>query len=217
MPENSNVCINDTLKYISKSFALLKTTTEDYLQKSIGNILSIIQDPPKTLPFLSYGDATKNAINHIAHILQRSTAQPWLSILPLALILPQVQTQTPFPNLIICPDAPSPRVVTDLKPLRVQLSKPVPIAPLRVKDAPSTSIDTHTNPFIEVVYNSNNNTPSIKTKTKTDLPHQVQHRLHCTTLNVGTKFFSQAAQQLVVHHMFNLLYALRIYNKQGKK
>ena len=28
-----------------------------------------MQDPTKTLPFLSYVDATKNVINQIAHIL----------------------------------------------------------------------------------------------------------------------------------------------------
>ena len=47
-----------------------KTINEDDLQQAIGEILAIIQDPMKTLPFLSYGDATKNLINQIAYILQ---------------------------------------------------------------------------------------------------------------------------------------------------
>ena len=53
------VRITYTLKYIPKAFVFLKTTTEDYLQQAIGDIIAIIKDPPKTLPFLSYGDARK--------------------------------------------------------------------------------------------------------------------------------------------------------------
>ena len=82
--------ITDTLKYIPESFTFQKTATGDYLQKSIGGILTIIQDPPKTLPFLSYGYATNNCINQIAHILQQSTAQPCLPIFSLPPMLPQL-------------------------------------------------------------------------------------------------------------------------------
>ena len=45
------VRITDTLQYITKTFALPKTTTEDYLQQAIGDIITIMKDPPKTLPF----------------------------------------------------------------------------------------------------------------------------------------------------------------------
>ena len=76
------VCITDTLQYIRKSFNLPNTTTEYYLRQAIVGIISIIKDTPKKFSFLSYGDATKNSINHIAHILQQSTTQPRLPILP---------------------------------------------------------------------------------------------------------------------------------------
>ena len=64
------------------------TTTKDYLQQEIVDIIAIIQYPLKTLPFLSYIYATKNMINQIAHILQQSTAQPHLQVLPLTTMLP---------------------------------------------------------------------------------------------------------------------------------
>ena len=47
----------------------------------------------KTLSFLLYGDATKNVINWILHILHRSTSQPRLQNLPLPPLLPQTQNK----------------------------------------------------------------------------------------------------------------------------
>ena len=83
MPSTAIVQITDTLQYTPKSFDLPKTTIEDYLQQKIGYIITIMKDPPKKILFLSYGDATKNTINKIAHIFQRSTSQSRLQILPL--------------------------------------------------------------------------------------------------------------------------------------
>ena len=93
MPVTGIVRITDTLQYTPKAFAFQKTTTEDYLQQAIGDIISIIKNPSKTLTFLSYGDATKNAINHIAHILHRSTSQTRLQNLPLPPLLPQTHNE----------------------------------------------------------------------------------------------------------------------------
>ena len=45
------VRITDVLKYIPKSFTFPKTPKEDYFQQSIGDIIEIMKDPPKTLPF----------------------------------------------------------------------------------------------------------------------------------------------------------------------
>ena len=57
MPVTGIVLITDIFQYIPKAFYFPKTTTEDYLQQEIGDIISIMKDPPKTLPFLYYGDA----------------------------------------------------------------------------------------------------------------------------------------------------------------
>ena len=70
MPAAGILHITDTLQYIPKVFTFLKTNTEYYLQQEIGDIIAIIQYPPKTLNYLSYGDATINVINKIAHIVQ---------------------------------------------------------------------------------------------------------------------------------------------------
>ena len=59
MPAIGIVRIIDTLQYIPKAFTFPKTHTEDYLQQAIGDIIALMKDPPKTLPLLYYGDATK--------------------------------------------------------------------------------------------------------------------------------------------------------------
>ena len=43
--------ITDTLQYIHKSFSFPKTTTENYLQQVIGDIIAIMKDPLETFPF----------------------------------------------------------------------------------------------------------------------------------------------------------------------
>ena len=58
IPTTGIVRITDTLKYIPKTFTFSKTTIEDYLQQAIGDIIAIMKPPPKTISFLSYGDAT---------------------------------------------------------------------------------------------------------------------------------------------------------------
>ena len=82
MPVTVILRITYTLQYIPKEFAFLTTTTKDYLQQAIGDTISIMKEPPNKLLLFYYLDATKNAINHIAHILHRSTSQPRLQILP---------------------------------------------------------------------------------------------------------------------------------------
>ena len=59
MPTTDIVRITDTLQYILKEFALPKTTKEDYLQQAIGEIIAIMKDSPKTLPYLYYFDEKK--------------------------------------------------------------------------------------------------------------------------------------------------------------
>ena len=70
MPATSIVRITGTLQFIPKLFAFQKTGTKYYLEQEIGYIIAIIKDLPNKIPFFSYGDAIKNAINHIAYILQ---------------------------------------------------------------------------------------------------------------------------------------------------
>ena len=96
MHETEILHITDTLQYIPKQLSFPNTKTEDYFQQAISYILTIIQDLLKTLPFLSYVYATKNAFNKISHILQQSKYQLRLPILPLPPMLTQVLTPIPL-------------------------------------------------------------------------------------------------------------------------
>ena len=69
MPATGIVWITDTSQYIPKVFVFLKKTTEDYLQQTIGEIIEILKYSLNTIPLFYYRDATKNAINHISHIV----------------------------------------------------------------------------------------------------------------------------------------------------
>ena len=72
MPTTGIVRITDTLQYIPKTFTFPKTTTEDYLQQAIGDIIATMKNPPKTLLFLLYGDATKNCYqSDFPHLAQK--------------------------------------------------------------------------------------------------------------------------------------------------
>ena len=72
MPATGSVRYTDTLQFISATFKFPKTTTEGYLREYIGDILALLKYPPKTLHFLAYDDATKNAVTKITQLLQRS-------------------------------------------------------------------------------------------------------------------------------------------------
>ena len=120
MPATGIVIITYTLQYIPKAFSFPQEPTEDFLQHAIGDIIAIMKDTPKTLPFLSYGDATKNAINNIFHILQRSTYQPRLQILSLPPMLPQSQSENPQLQNISSITVPAQRMEPILQPPRVQ-------------------------------------------------------------------------------------------------
>ena len=85
MPTTGSVSFTDALKFIPATFKFPETTAEHYLRQSIGDIIALIKDPPKTLPFLAYGDDNENAITKIAHLLQLSVMQPRL---PLILVTP---------------------------------------------------------------------------------------------------------------------------------
>ena len=146
LPENSTVRIIDTLQHIPKAFAFLKTTIDNYLQQEIGDIISIIKYPPKTPRFLSYDDATKNSINQIAQILQRSISQPRIQILLLPPMLPQSQNENLQPPEITSIPAPDPRVEPVSQPPRVQIQDSSPIPP--PIDQPYTSPSLYPIPLI---------------------------------------------------------------------
>ena len=122
----------DTLQFIPATFKFPETTTEDYLRQSVGDILALLKDPPKTLPFLSYGDATKNSATNIAQLLQRSVPQPRLPVMSLDPLFPLTnQPVSALPRLPTVLPSPvvSPRVQSTVPAPRVHDYAPVQPTP----------------------------------------------------------------------------------------
>ena len=113
----------------------------------------MIKYPPKTPNFFSYGDATKNEINQITHIFQRSTAQHRINILPLPLMLPQSQNENLQPPKITSIPTLSPRVEPVMHSPRFQTQESAPTPPPREQPSTSPSLGTYSNAWIKKFQN----------------------------------------------------------------
>jgi hypothetical protein len=89
----------DTLQFFPKKIPFPSISTEVYLKQAASDILAILQKPPSSLPYLSYGDPTNNSIVQIATLLGQAVAAP---------PSPQFPIQTP-------------RVPIEVHPLRVHI------------------------------------------------------------------------------------------------
>ena len=76
IPESGRERDVDTLQFFPKSIPFPQATTEDYLQQAAADIVTLLQKPPTSLPYLAYGDKTKNALIQIATLLGRATPPP---------------------------------------------------------------------------------------------------------------------------------------------
>ena len=217
MPDCGIVRIIDTPQYIPKTFAFWTTTTEDYyLQRAIGDKIVIIKDTPKTLPFLSYCDATKNTIIQIDHILHRSKYQPHLQILPLRPLLSQTQSENfQLQNIPSIPVS-DPRVKPFSQPPRVQIIQLAPTPPPRLQTSTSPSLYPYPNQWIKIHKIFEVASDSQARKTQMALL-QVQHRFLRSPRNFRQNFRTQEAPHLVTNYLINLPHAFHIYNKQGGK
>ena len=82
IPESFSVRVTDTLQFFPKTVTFPSFSAEDYLQQSATDILTILRSPQSIVPSLQFGDATKNALEHLARLLHRAQ-RPLLPKLPL--------------------------------------------------------------------------------------------------------------------------------------
>ena len=71
-----------TVDLFPKEITFPKTKTEDYLIQVTSDILYLLQEPPKSLPYLQYGDKTKNALIKLSKLLNQAATQPSLKTIP---------------------------------------------------------------------------------------------------------------------------------------
>jgi hypothetical protein len=144
MPTTSRVRDVDTVEFFPATIPFPAVTTEDYLKQAAGDILGILRNPPTNMPYLTYGDATTNALVQIAQLLGRAPLPPPTPVDP-----PRVQTPlhpprvpTPVQHLLPDPVHP-PRVETTASPPRVPTPakrppKVHPTAPIWVRASTSS-------------------------------------------------------------------------------
>ena len=159
-----------------------------------------MKDLPKVLPFLFYGDATKNATNQISHILQRSTSPPQLENFPLPPMLPHIWNENIQYQKIISTEAPALRVEPVLQPPRAQTQYSAPTPPPIEWPSKYPSLDPPSNPWIKR-FEQYKETPHIpKARKEQAEPRKCQHQLLRSQSNIGTNFHTQAEQHLVANH-----------------
>ena len=130
LPSTGGVRDADTVQFFPKQVPFPKMSTEDMLLQSATDILAILQSPPPSLvPTIQYGDEAKNAIEHLARLLQRAVQKtkplpppkplprrsPRIATNALPASLPRVVHPTPVPRvqpLSHTPVSPSPRPIT---------------------------------------------------------------------------------------------------------
>ena len=108
-PDSKSTRDADTVEIFPKSIPFLKTTSEDYLLQSASDILAILQSPSKSLPYLQYGDSTKNALLQLSQLIKNAVEQPKLRSESTPTVRPPPIVATP--SIVVPPPlAPLPRV-----------------------------------------------------------------------------------------------------------
>ena len=133
LPSTGGVRDADTVQFFPKQVPFPKISTEDMLLQSATDILAVLQSPPPSLiPTLQYGDDAKNAIDHLARLLQR--AVQWTK--------PQLINKPFHPSISnhLRTDAASPRVplpasVPRVPPSSLSLPRPIAAAAAHVSSA----------------------------------------------------------------------------------
>ena len=147
IPATNKKVDTDTVEFIPYLTPIPKTSTEDHLNQAVSDILAILQQQQKALPFRSSGDGTLNAIEQIAKLLQRATTkhEPKLPqpIVPPPLRLQQLsnehQKQAPSPAPA-APSMPVPTTSSSAAPTNTTSSS----APFSTTVSPPTSLSKST-------------------------------------------------------------------------
>ena len=107
LPSTGGTRDADTVQFFPKQIPFPQISTEDYLLQAATDILTVLKNPPPSLPSLTFGDATRNAIDHLARLLQRAVKRPK----PFNLRDPKpLPSQHPSPRVGQSPGLPSPPV-----------------------------------------------------------------------------------------------------------
>ena len=108
-PDTRSTCDADTVEFFPKDIPFPKTTSEDNLLQSASDIMAILKSPAKSLPYLQYGDRTKNALVQLSQLIKNAVEQPSHISKSTTVVAPPTRVEAP-PTVLPAPLAPLPRV-----------------------------------------------------------------------------------------------------------
>ena len=94
IPATGGIRVADTIKFFPHDTPFPKATTANQFIQALSDILHLLKNPNKELPFMQFGDNAKNAITHLVTIL-KTNLQRQLPTLPQQLSPPWVNTLQP--------------------------------------------------------------------------------------------------------------------------
>ena len=183
-----------------------------------------MKSPPTSLPYLQYGDSTKNALVKLSHLIKTAVEQPRLQSEPTpAISTPPIVTT---PSIVVPPPLPPlPRVVKPVTRPPVKTSTPV-LPQFQKLSLPLSPRVQKRQPFVPVSkanYHLNHqmffNMPTPKQRLSPQ-PVGQPHLLQRPTLNrfqQGKNFRQYAVQHLQAEQMFTMPTCNHVYNNSGKK
>ena len=202
-----------TVQFFSSTTKIPTVSTEDYLKQAATDIISVLQNPPPSIPSLQFGDPTKNALISIARLLNRTDPDPApvLSPIPASTPTPRTTpTPTPTPTLTATPPAVLPRVQPQVQSLP---GKPLP----RVQPAPlSSPAPLPSMNFPKKTPNAHSFTTKATYPTAPIDPRSATARYRFRPRR-STNFRRFALQHIVAHELFRMPSMHHIYNDSGKK
>ena len=237
IPKTRSIRISDSVQFFPTIVPIPFTTIDDYLRTAASDIITILNNPPKTaFPTLTLGDSTKQAITKIAELLKRAAPMP--SKPPSVVPIKTVTWKTPLTSTSFIPllgtkscksksskssfPSTSPRVhESDATPLATSPRVfPQPdLSPLRRSERlrnklgkPKSQVPTFSIP-----------TPKSTTSKKHYLPSTFPPRKPFSKprRSLRKPFRSQAATYLLAQHLFQQqqqpTHAGFIYNHDGTK
>lgn len=212
IPSTRSVRISDTVTFFPKVVPFPSVTLDDFLRQATSDILFILQNPP-SIPSLTCGDDTKNAIVQIAKLFHRAEKMPD----PPTPIITDVELPRVAPTTTLtAPIQTSHSNSTDasIESSHPPASLPRVSSPIKPPHVPNQPNSTLADKIARVITNAiANNKQPVST------PRYQQHRYNLRRR--PNSFRHSATQHLVAQHVFStpsLPSAFHIYNPNtGKK
>ena len=225
-PRNRSERVVDTVTFFPHSIPFPKIDTETFLRQAATDIVDLLKNPPNTsIPTLTAGNSTYNAIRKLADILHRSDLpiQQHEQSLPATQSLSQLNLKSTKQQTHVNSAPTPPRVEAPAAPPRVIPPAPHPRAPTSITvtkttapSLPSALVPSSAHPRRPSIFKASTKTvryvPPI-TRSKT-LLHHSRYPLRSATR--GTNFRNIATQFLVAQHIVTQ-HLNHIFDKFGNR